>query len=59
MVGGFYGNRRRGRSRTISSRRQATIAEGTLPLALFGAAVYGRRIGWPNAPARILQAAAP
>ena len=36
-----------------------TIAKGTLPLALFGAASYGQRIGWLNAPARILQAAAP
>ncbi len=36
-----------------------TIAKGTLPLALFGAAGYGRRIGWLNAPARVLQAAAP
>ncbi|OJY30058.1 MAG: hypothetical protein BGP11_19630 [Rhodobacterales bacterium 65-51] len=36
-----------------------TIAKGTLPLALFGPAGYGRRIGWLNAPARILQAAAP
>lgn len=36
-----------------------TIAKGTLPLALFGAAGYGQRIGWLNAPARILQAAAP
>jgi len=36
-----------------------TIAKGTLPLALFGTAGYGRRIGWLNAPARILQAAAP
>lgn len=36
-----------------------TIAKGTLPLALFGAAGYGRRVGWLNAPARILQAAAP
>ncbi|PWK55626.1 hypothetical protein [Silicimonas algicola] len=36
-----------------------TIAKGTLPLALFGAAGYGRRLGWLNAPARILQAAAP
>ncbi len=36
-----------------------TIAKGTLPLALFGAAGYGRRIGWLNAPARIVQAAAP
>jgi MFS family permease len=36
-----------------------TIAKGTLPLAMFGATGYGRRIGWLNAPARILQAAAP
>lgn len=36
-----------------------TIAKGTLPLALFGAAGYGQRLGWLNAPARILQAAAP
>ena len=36
-----------------------TIAKGTLPLALFGPAGYGRRIGWLNAPARVLQAAAP
>jgi hypothetical protein len=36
-----------------------TIAKGTLPLVLFGASGYGRRIGWLNAPARILQAAAP
>ncbi|MCU0911339.1 MAG: MFS transporter [Rhodobacteraceae bacterium] len=36
-----------------------TIAKGTLPLALFGAAGYGRRLGWLNAPARVLQAAAP
>ncbi|MDP3340526.1 MFS transporter [Frigidibacter sp.] len=36
-----------------------TIAKGTLPLALFGAAGYGRRLGWLNAPARILQAGAP
>jgi hypothetical protein len=36
-----------------------TIAKGTLPLALFGAAGYGRRLGWLNAPARALQAAAP
>lgn len=36
-----------------------TIAKGTLPLALFGAHGYGQRIGWLNAPARILQAAAP
>jgi MFS family permease len=36
-----------------------TIAKGTFPLALFGAAGYGKRLGWLNAPARILQAAAP
>jgi predicted MFS family arabinose efflux permease len=36
-----------------------TIAKGTLPLALFGSAGYGARLGWLNAPARILQAAAP
>jgi predicted MFS family arabinose efflux permease len=36
-----------------------TIAKGTLPLALFGAAGYGKRLGWLNAPSRILQAAAP
>jgi len=36
-----------------------TIAKGTLPLALFGASGYGRRLGWLNAPARVLQAAAP
>ena len=36
-----------------------TIAKGTLPLALFAAAGYGARIGWLNAPARVLQAAAP
>ena len=36
-----------------------TIAKGTLPLALFGPAGYGARLGWLNAPARILQAAAP
>jgi hypothetical protein len=36
-----------------------TIAKGTLPLALFGAAGYGARLGWLNAPARLLQAAAP
>jgi predicted MFS family arabinose efflux permease len=36
-----------------------TIAKGTLPLALFGAAGYGQRIGWLNVPARFLQAAAP
>ena len=36
-----------------------TIAKGTLPLALFGEAGYGERLGWLNAPARALQAAAP
>lgn len=36
-----------------------TIAKGTLPLALFGPAGYGRRLGWLNAPARIMQAVAP
>jgi MFS family permease len=36
-----------------------TIAKGTLPLALFGPAGYGARLGWLNAPARVLQAAAP
>jgi hypothetical protein len=36
-----------------------TIAKGTLPLALFGSAGYGLRLGLLNAPARILQAFAP
>jgi MFS family permease len=36
-----------------------TIAKGTLPLALFGAAGYGVRQGILNAPARLLQSAAP
>ena len=36
-----------------------TIAKGTLPLALFGTTGYGARLGWLNAPARLLQAAAP
>jgi len=36
-----------------------TIAKGTLPLALFGPAGYGARLGWLNAPARVAQAAAP
>ncbi len=36
-----------------------TIAKGTLPLALFGAAGYGRRQGWLTAPARLAQALAP
>lgn len=36
-----------------------TIARGTLPLMLFGAAGYGLRTGLIAAPARILQGAAP
>lgn len=36
-----------------------TIAKGTLPLALYGPAGYGRRLGWLSAPARVTQAAAP
>jgi len=36
-----------------------TIAKGTLPLALFGAAGYGARQGWLALPARVAQAAAP
>jgi MFS family permease len=36
-----------------------TIARGTLPLALFGAAGYGLRTGLLAAPARILQGGAP
>lgn len=36
-----------------------TIVKGTLPLALFGVAGYGARLGWLNAPARMVQAAAP
>jgi hypothetical protein len=36
-----------------------TIARGTLPLALFGAAGYGLRTGILAAPARILQGGAP
>jgi MFS family permease len=36
-----------------------TIAKGTLPLALFGAANYGHQLGLLNAPARVLQAFAP
>ena len=36
-----------------------TIARGTLPLALFGAAGYGLRTGLLAAPARLLQGAAP
>lgn len=36
-----------------------TIAKGTLPLVVFGAAGYGQRQGWIMAPARVAQAAAP
>jgi MFS family permease len=36
-----------------------TIARGTLPLAIFGPAGYGHRIGWLAAPARITGALAP
>ena len=36
-----------------------TIARGTLPLALFGAAGYGLRTGILSAPSRILQGGAP
>jgi hypothetical protein len=36
-----------------------TIAKGTLPLAVFGPAGYGARLGWLGAPARMLQARAP
>lgn len=36
-----------------------TIAKGTLPLVVFGAAGYGERQGWLMAPARISQAFAP
>jgi len=36
-----------------------TIAKGTLPLVVFGAAGYGQRQGWLMAPARIAQAVAP
>jgi len=36
-----------------------TIAKGTLPLALFGAAGYGERQGLLMMPARVAQAAAP
>ena len=36
-----------------------TISRGTLPLALFGPAGYGRRIGIIVAPARVTTAAAP
>jgi MFS family permease len=36
-----------------------TIAKGTLPLVVFGAAGYGQRQGWLMAPARVSQAFAP
>jgi len=36
-----------------------TIARGTLPLAIFGPAHYGYRLGLIGAPARMAQAAAP
>lgn len=36
-----------------------TIVKGTLPLALFGPAGFGRRAGMLEAPARVAQAAAP
>lgn len=36
-----------------------TIAKGSLPLAVFGPAGYGRRLGLLMAPARVAQAAAP
>lgn len=36
-----------------------TIAKGTLPLMVFGAAGYGERQGWLMAPARVAQAFAP
>jgi predicted MFS family arabinose efflux permease len=36
-----------------------TIARGTLPLALFGPAGYGGRLGWLAIPARFSAAAAP
>jgi len=36
-----------------------TIARGTLPLAIFGPANYGYRLGIVGAPARMAQAAAP
>lgn len=36
-----------------------TIAKGTLPLAIFGAAGYGERQGWLAALARVMQALAP
>lgn len=36
-----------------------TIAKGTLPLAVFGPAGYGARLGLLSAPSRLLQALAP
>jgi hypothetical protein len=36
-----------------------TIVRGTLPLALFGEAGYGRRLGLLNIPNRLTQAASP
>jgi MFS family permease len=36
-----------------------TIAQGTLPLVLFGPLAYGERQGWLMVPARIAQALAP
>lgn len=36
-----------------------TIAKGTLPLAIFGSAGYGQRVGWLSVIARAMQAAAP
>jgi hypothetical protein len=36
-----------------------TVAKGTLPLAVFGPAGYGERLGWLMAPARVAQALAP
>ncbi|MBR0682670.1 hypothetical protein GXW74_19415 [Roseomonas eburnea] len=35
------------------------IARGTLPMAVFGPAGYGARLGWLGAPGRLLQATAP
>jgi hypothetical protein len=36
-----------------------TIARGTLPLALFGPAGFGRRVGMISLPSRVTGAAAP
>ena len=36
-----------------------TIVKGTLPLALFGSAGFGRRAGMLEAPSRVAQALAP